>query len=84
MPLSWNEIKNRALRFSKEWADTSNEEVYAKPFLVEFESDRSFSFSFNSFIAWLTIVLVTSIPFGGFPFLRNRSFTLAIFTILFF
>jgi hypothetical protein len=36
MVLSWNEIKDRALQFSKEWADTSNEEADAKPFLVEF------------------------------------------------
>jgi hypothetical protein len=36
MALSWNEIKDRALSFSKEWADTSNEEADAKPFLVEF------------------------------------------------
>ena len=36
MALSWNEIKDRALHFSKEWADTSNEEADAKPFLVEF------------------------------------------------
>lgn len=36
MALSWNEIKDRALNFSKEWADTFNEEADAKPFLVEF------------------------------------------------
>lgn len=36
MPLSWNEIKERALTFSKEWAETSKEEADAKPFLVEF------------------------------------------------
>ncbi len=36
MVLSWNEIKDRALNFSKEWAGTSNEEADAKPFLVEF------------------------------------------------
>lgn len=36
MALSWNEIKDRAVSFSKEWADTSNEEADAKPFLVEF------------------------------------------------
>lgn len=36
MALSWNEIKDRALLFSKEWADTTNEEADAKPFLVEF------------------------------------------------
>ena len=36
MALSWNEIKDRALKFSKEWAGTSNEEADAKPFLVEF------------------------------------------------
>lgn len=34
--LSWNEIKDRALKFSKEWANTQNEEADAKPFLVEF------------------------------------------------
>ncbi len=36
MALSWNEIKDRALKFSKEWAYTSNEDADAKPFLVEF------------------------------------------------
>lgn len=36
MPLSWNEIKDRALSFSKEWADTHNEEADAKPFLDAF------------------------------------------------
>ena len=36
MPLSWNEIKDRALAFSKEWADTYNEEADAKPFLEAF------------------------------------------------
>ncbi len=36
MALSWNEIKDRALHFSKEWAGTHNEEADAKPFLVEF------------------------------------------------
>ena len=36
MTLSWNEIKDRALKFSKEWADTYNEEADAKPFLDEF------------------------------------------------
>jgi type I restriction-modification system DNA methylase subunit len=36
MALSWNEIKNRALQFSKEWANTSNEEADAKPFLDAF------------------------------------------------
>ena len=36
MALSWNEIKDRALSFSKEWADTSNEAADAKQFLVAF------------------------------------------------
>ena len=36
MPLSWNEIKDRAVNFSKEWKDTSNEEADAKPFLDSF------------------------------------------------
>jgi hypothetical protein len=36
MALSWNEIKERAINFSKEWANTQNEEADAKPFLIEF------------------------------------------------
>ena len=36
MALSWNEIKDRALKFSKEWADTTNEEAEAKSFLEGF------------------------------------------------
>ena len=36
MALSWNEIKDRAVSFSKEWEDTTSEDAEAKPFLVEF------------------------------------------------
>ena len=36
MALSWNEIKERAIKFSKEWENSANEEADAKPFLVEF------------------------------------------------
>jgi hypothetical protein len=36
MVLSINEIKERAVRFSKEWADTSNEEAESKPFVEAF------------------------------------------------
>jgi hypothetical protein len=32
MPLSWNEIKDRALRFSREWADEASEDAEAKSF----------------------------------------------------
>lgn len=32
MPLSWNEIKDRALRFSREWAQESSEDAEAKSF----------------------------------------------------
>ncbi len=32
MPLSWNEIKNRALAFSKKWEDECSEEAEAKSF----------------------------------------------------
>lgn len=34
--LNWNEIKERAIKFSKEWAGTINEEADAKQFLVAF------------------------------------------------
>jgi hypothetical protein len=32
MPLSWNEIKDRALKFSHDWADESAEDAEAKSF----------------------------------------------------
>lgn len=32
MPLSWNEIKDRALRFSRDWADAHREDADAKSF----------------------------------------------------
>jgi hypothetical protein len=36
MALNWNEIKERAVKFSKEWENTTNEEADAKPFLDAF------------------------------------------------
>jgi hypothetical protein len=32
MPISWNEIKSRALQFSHEWADVASEDAEAKSF----------------------------------------------------
>lgn len=36
MALSWNEIKDRAVKFSKEWADATSEDAEAKSFLDAF------------------------------------------------
>jgi hypothetical protein len=36
MPLSWNEIKSRALAFSRTWADAANEDSQGKPFWIDF------------------------------------------------
>jgi hypothetical protein len=36
MPLSWNEIKSRALTFSRTWQDAANEDSEAKPFWIAF------------------------------------------------
>ena len=36
MPLSWNEIKNRALAFSRDWADEASEDAEAKTFWNDF------------------------------------------------
>ena len=36
MGLNWNEIKSRALLFSKTWADASHEDSEAKPFWLAF------------------------------------------------
>ncbi len=36
MPLSWNEIKDRALKFSKEWSGETREQAEAKSFWDDF------------------------------------------------
>lgn len=36
MPLSWNEIKSRALTFSRTWVDAANEDSQGKPFWIDF------------------------------------------------
>ena len=36
MPISWNEIRHRAMQFSHEWAGESREEAEAKSFWDEF------------------------------------------------
>lgn len=36
MPLSWNEIRNRATTFAKRWQDAADENSQAKPFLIDF------------------------------------------------
>ncbi|MDI1341599.1 DNA methyltransferase [Polaromonas sp.] len=36
MPLSWNEIKSRALTFSRTWSDAANEDSQGKPFWIDF------------------------------------------------
>ena len=36
MVFNWNEIKSKALLFSKTWADACNEDSQAKPFWIDF------------------------------------------------
>jgi hypothetical protein len=36
MKLSWNEIENRALKFSKEWKNAKDEKSQAQLFLNDF------------------------------------------------
>ena len=36
MPLSWNDIKHKALAFSKRWDDANREDSDAKPFWIDF------------------------------------------------
>jgi len=36
MPLSWNEIKTRAVAFAQRWHDAASENSEAKPFLIDF------------------------------------------------
>jgi hypothetical protein len=42
MPLSWNEIKSRAMAFSREWMDAADEASQAKPFWID-GTDRKFN-----------------------------------------
>jgi len=35
-PLSWNEIRDRAIEFSKEWENETSEDAEAKPFWIKF------------------------------------------------
>ncbi len=36
MPLSWNEIKSRAIAFAKDWGDASDERAQSQSFWIEF------------------------------------------------
>ena len=36
MPLSWNEIRSRAVEFAKRWEHGTSEDAEAKPFWTEF------------------------------------------------
>lgn len=36
MPLSWNEIRDRAIAFARKWGNETNEHAEAKPFLEDF------------------------------------------------
>jgi hypothetical protein len=52
MPLSWNEIKDRALKFSQEWADEASEDAEAKSFwdAVRREEGRAGALPSNPFL----------------------------------
>ena len=39
MPLSWNEIKGRAIAFAKEWGQAGDERAQAQSFWIEFFAD---------------------------------------------
>ena len=74
MPLSWNEIKDRALKFSRKWAEESSEDAEAKSFwdaffnvfdvphrpVSTFEQPLKQSDGHNSYIdlLWRGIILV--------------------------
>ena len=36
MPLSWNEIKSRAMAFSRQWEDAADEKQQSIPFWIDF------------------------------------------------
>ena len=44
MPLSWNEIKKRAIEFSQEWQDETSESAESQSFLNDFFNVESFNF----------------------------------------
>ena len=40
MALSWNEIRERAIAFSKKWADATDENAEAKPLRIYLQEYR--------------------------------------------
>jgi len=50
MPLSWNEIKTRALAFSKEWEHESSEEAETESFC---DSYYRFMSSIKGIFSWV-------------------------------
>lgn len=47
MPLSWNEIKSRALAFTQEWKEEVSEHAEAQSFWNDFFFGVELDFSFN-------------------------------------
>jgi hypothetical protein len=48
MPLSWNEIRGNAIKFSREFAEESREDAEAKSFWDQFFSTRTARTNFPS------------------------------------
>ncbi|MBS0618138.1 MAG: class I SAM-dependent DNA methyltransferase [Spirochaetes bacterium] len=73
MALSWNEIKDRAVKFSKEWADTTSEDAEAKSFLDAFFDVFGISLKrVGSFEHKVKILGLSGEPVSGSP-LRPSS-----------
>jgi hypothetical protein len=67
MPLSWNEIKSRALAFSKEWEDESIEDAEAKSFWDDFFKVLIYTALNNVFLHHdFRFPAVPPVRFGGF------------------
>ena len=68
MPLSWNEIKTRAVAFTKEWKDEVSEDAEAKSFwddfFLIFDIRRRRIATFEHHVSSLIIKTVLLICFG--------------------
>ena len=66
MPLSWNEIKDRALAFANEWADAKDEKSEAQRFWIAF-------FDIFGFTKQRVIAFEHAITRQGAAYMGNRG-----------
>ena len=76
MPLSWNEIRNRAHEFSKRWEDETSEDAEAKSFWTEFFNIFGIAWAINTTTTALLLCNALSQTCDARPWLIDAMFLL--------